>query len=151
MADNIQFRIDNIDVIEKRINRNKITTEGFFNFEVKTQSAVDESKELVVIFVSVGITKVDIPEILLADFLIGIGFKVLDFSTVFNKSENGKIVIPLDFENGLKTIAISTMRGIIFSNVAGTYLQGAVLPIIFAQTLKPAKGNLIDVDNVENV
>jgi hypothetical protein len=48
-----------------------------------------------------------------------------------------------DIENLLKSIAISTMRGIIFSDLRGTILHNAILPLVMADSFKPIKGTLL--------
>ncbi len=66
----------------------------------------------------------------LANFKIYCVFEFPDFDTIFTKMEDNKYDTPVELEIILKSTGLSTIRGIIASEVKGTYLQGAVLPLI---------------------
>ena len=65
-----------------------------------------------------------------ANFKILCVFELPDFDAVFTKTDNNKYDIPIDMEILLKSAGLSTIRGIIYSEVRGTYLHAAILPLI---------------------
>ena len=141
---NYRYKLGGIDIIEKSLFKYSLKEDVQFNFELKTQSLVDDSKDLIVILVLVGIKKTGEPE-LLGKILIGFGYIVENLKDTFEKNEKNLYVIPQDFENLLKAISISTTRGIMYSEFRGTYLHTAVLPIIFPDTLKPVAENIVEI------
>jgi len=62
-------------------------------------------------------------------------FEVGDFNNVFDIQSGKPTSIPLDLEVLLKSTGLSTTRGLIHSEVKGTYLQGAILPLVDIGTL----------------
>lgn len=57
-------------------------------------------------------------------------FTFPDFENIFKLREDDKFDIPLNLEITLKSAGISTSRGIIYSELRGTYLSNATLPLI---------------------
>ena len=54
-----------------------------------------------------------------------------NFDDYFTKNEKeNKYEVPEELEIVLKSAGISTSRGIIFSELEGTYLQGIILPLV---------------------
>jgi len=53
-----------------------------------------------------------------------------NFDVYFTKNEENKYDMPVELEIILKSAGLSTTRGIIFSELRGTYLHGAILPLI---------------------
>jgi len=145
---NIKFQ--GIDLVEKKIYRVNIHDNELFSHEVITQSVADAEKNIVVTFVAVHVRTLNDSPTLVAEIMAGFGFFFENFETVFAKGENDKHIVPLEVENLLKTIAISTMRGIMYSEFRGTQLHKAILPIIVTDSLKPMAGNLLDLKKEEN-
>ena len=71
----------------------------------------------------------------LAKFRIAFLFEIEDFENVIKLNDQNIYIVPHHFENIFKPVAISTARGIIYSEFRGTYLQGAIMPVIFMNTL----------------
>lgn len=138
------YRIDGIDIIEKSIFRSNIKDGEVQNFEIKTQTLVDDSKDLIIILVQVKVKKAEEPNEI-AKVIIGVGFNIENFKNVFEKNEKDLYIIPPNFENMLKTISISTMRGVMYSEFRGTYLHTSILPIVMTDSLVPVKENIIDI------
>ena len=57
-------------------------------------------------------------------------FEFPEFDAHFTKREDNNFDIPVDLEIMLKSVSISTARGVVFSELRGTYLHGAILPLI---------------------
>ena len=144
--DKIDYRvkIEWIDIIEKSLYKVQIFEEEVFNFEVITQAIADSSKSAIVTFVIVNIRRMNEANDLVAKIMIAVGFVVENFENAFKKDENNSYPIPIEFENTVKMMSISTMRGIMFSEFRGTRLHKAILPIILADSLKPLEGKNIN-------
>lgn len=111
-----------------------------FNFNINIENKIDFDRKLVIAFVKIDVKPFDETHPIVASFEAGIGVEVLNFNDVinpYNTTKNNSIVLPKEFETILRTIAISTMRGIMFSELRGTYLHSAILPIIITQILLP--------------
>lgn len=143
----INIKINSIDIFSKNIYRTVIKETDEFMFDVSTQTGLDSAMSLVVIFVRVNIKhtpdRKTFSEDVSASVMIGVSFKIENFEQDLEKTENGEYGVPKDLENMLKTVSISTMRGVMYSEFRGTPFHKAILPIIFSDTLKPTNDNLI--------
>lgn len=137
------YKLQGIDLIEKSLTRLNVKDGDQFNFNVRTQSAIEDIKNLVIVVIEVNITKSVEPKII-ARFVCAFGFEITDMDKSFEKTSDNKYILPTDFENLLKSISISTMRGIIFSELRGTAMHGTIMPVILMDSLKPEAGSLID-------
>lgn len=141
---NYKIRIEGVDLLNKSFHNVPIAPNDMFNHQLKTQAVGDENKNLVIVFTQVKISNIKEPIILLGEINIAMRFGIENFKEDFPKNESGKYLIPIEVENLLKSIAISTLRGIMFSEFKGTSLHNATLPIILMDSLKPVEGNLFD-------
>lgn len=62
-------------------------------------------------------------------------FELKDFENIFKETSDGRFETPVDLEIILKSAGISTTRGIMVSELRGTYLHNAILPVIDMATL----------------
>jgi len=80
-----------------------------------------------------------------AFFKILCAFELPDFDQIFKKVDENKYDTPVELEILLKSTGLSTMRGIIYSELRGTYLQNAILPLIdIASLVKKNKKSKVD-------
>lgn len=130
------YSLQGIDVVEKQLFRISANDSELYTFRVRTQSAVDAEKKLVIVGVEVIIRKVN-GENILARFLVAFGFLVPEFDTAIKLNDAKLYVVPNNLEQVLKSISISTMRGIVFSELRGTALHGAIMPVVPLDSLQP--------------
>lgn len=139
MGKAFNIQLNKIDLIEKHLFRPSGETENSFSFDVRVQSILDGANKSIVTYVEVNIKKEKTTNEL-AKFLIAVSFLVENFKRAFpatkDKDTGGDVIIA-DLDNALKNIAISTARGIIFSELRGTFLQQATLPLIAIDSLRP--------------
>jgi hypothetical protein len=100
-----------------------------FNFNISIESKADAPNKLVFVIVHVEI-KNDDHSIVLGALSVSCIFEIVNFDEVIKIDENGKLDIPQRLIETLNIISISTTRGVMFSTFRGTFLHGAVLPII---------------------
>ena len=133
----INFRFASIHVISKRVDELKVENLGkSFNFQVTVETKVQPAGKLVIPYIYVKIMFVDNIDSI-ADFTIACAFYIEEFEKVILQNEQGVYTVPQDFDNLIRPISISTARGVIASDLRGTYLQNAIMPVIFMDQLKP--------------
>ncbi len=136
------YRLHGIDLMEKCLYQVPIDINTQFNFTVSTQGAIDNNRKIVVIVVDIILKKLNDTEVV-AKFTGALGFELQDFENVLDKSDNGVYLLPDVLENNLKMISISTMRGIIYSELRGTSLNSAILPVVTLDSLRPTNIDII--------
>jgi len=100
-----------------------------FNFNISIESRADAQNKLVFVIVHVEIRNED-HSLVLGALSVSCIFEIVNFNDVIKIEENGKLDIPQPLIETLNIISISTTRGVMFSTFKGTFLHGAVLPII---------------------
>jgi hypothetical protein len=128
---NVEMQIRSIEVLNGSLQlpaaqNTAITT---FNFNINIESTADAPNKLVFVIVHVEI-KNDDHSLVLGALSVSCIFEIVNFDEVIEIEENEKLVIPQRLIETLNIISISTTRGVMFSTFKGTFLHGAVLPII---------------------
>lgn len=127
----LTFRLANIEVLELNIPRQlKPLDEGQpVHFNIGMEHRFDISNK--VVFVSAMVNVIDSPEneALLANMVTSCNFIVENLHE-FVEPESNKVQFPESIIIALNSIAISTTRGILYSELKGTYLHGAILPVL---------------------
>jgi hypothetical protein len=131
--DNVQIKFANIEILSKTVNY--ISTEKLFQFyyEVSVDSKVRTDKKLILVLVKINLYHLD--KRLLANFVVAYTFEITDFDTHIIQVEGGLYHIPDALDEMFKQVSISTTRGIIYSELRGTYLHSAIMPIAFPSHL----------------
>jgi hypothetical protein len=141
------IRIDNINIVEKSLSKAIVDQNTKYNFETKVQLLIDDTKKLVVAFVGVYIRK-ESDNSDMANIMCAVGYFIENFDDIFEKDENSKVIIPPDLDNLFKSTSISTVRGLLYSELRGTALHGAILPLISMDSFVPVSSNLVDIIEV---
>lgn len=105
-----------------------------FLFDVRVEMKVHAELKLVIPFVTIKIRGGEDP-VELAKIGISCLFEIVDFENKILQNEEGLFTIPAHLEALVKPVAISTARGVMYSEFRGTYLNNAVLPVIFMKSL----------------
>ena len=106
-----------------------------FNFEISLDANVDHSQKLVINNTRIKI-KGDQNEAILGSLICACIFSVANFEEVIKMKEDGQADIDEAFVEAINSISISTTRGVMFSELKGTVLHYAFLPIIDVKGLK---------------
>jgi hypothetical protein len=128
---NVEMQIRAIELLNESLklpadSNTAITT---FNFNINIESKADALNKLVFVIVHVEI-KNDNQSLVLGALSVSCIFEIVNFNDIIKIEEDGKLNIPQRLIETLNIISISTTRGIMFSTFKGTFLHGAVLPII---------------------
>ena len=132
----IEFRFVGIQTMSKSLfplPELKIV-EGF-NFDIKAGVRVQAIQSLVIMDVEV---KIMDPENLYmyGYFNVWCLFSIISFEKVIRLNKDGLYDVPNALEQTIKPVSISTVRGVIHSNLSGTYLQNAIMPVVYMDDFK---------------
>ncbi len=128
---NVELQIKSIELLNGALQlpSTENTAVTTFNFNISIESKVDVPNKLVFVIVHVEI-KNDDHSLVLGNLSVSCIYEIVNFDVVIKIEENGKLDIPQRLIETLNSISISTTRGVMFSTFKGTFLHGAVLPII---------------------
>lgn len=100
-----------------------------FNFDVRIQIKADKERRLVFIIVQIEVRQEPKSEIL-GELAINCMFEIDNFTKVVAFDEVGGVILDSALSQTLSAISLSTARGYMFAQFQGTFLHGAILPII---------------------
>jgi hypothetical protein len=131
-----QLRIKGVELLKTQIN---LPSPEFspkeFQFNIDLETRFDPVQKIAIIVTSSEVKADSKPE-LLAVVSSACIFGIDNFDEVFKIVSEDKIDAPDEIMYILISISISTMRGVMFEQFRGTYLHGAVLPIIDPKQFK---------------
>lgn len=126
----IKFLIKGIELLDSNITYPKapLIGEVVFKFNINVEIKIVNEQSLIMAIVSVDI--LDNKTIDKYGFIrVNCIFGIDNFASFVN-SETKKVDLPKPFITSLNSIALSTTRGIMFDQFRGTFLNGAILPIL---------------------
>ena len=128
---NVELQIRSIELLKSSLNLplKPNTPVITFNFNINIESRVDAVNKLVFVIVDVEI-KNDDHSVILGALSVSCIFEIVNFEKLIKVDADGKVNIPQQLIEMLNIISISTTRGVMFSTFKGTFLHGAVLPLI---------------------
>ena len=138
MADNenieISFRLEGIELLGKRIadrRDNKIFKHTDFHFVINTTIKVNKDARIILVVIDVNLSEVANKTIELAYMKVGCAFEIQNFDQVVVKQSGSDTynINPM-LEGLVRSLTIGTCRGLLFSELTGTYLNKALLPIV---------------------
>jgi hypothetical protein len=131
----VRFIFIGIHIISKNVVEllQPLINSVVFSFNIKVETQVQAENRLVVSVVSVTITEQN-RSLELANFKIACLFQIDNFSETIKANEQGVYIVPPDFEATTRPVSISTARGILYSELRGTYLNNAIMPVIYMDT-----------------
>jgi hypothetical protein len=99
-----------------------------FVFNVQQEQKTNAEKRLVIIFTKITI-KEPKQQISIVTLEVACGFEFPDFEHIF-KMKDGSYLISHELNNNLGRISVATCRGILYSQLRGSYLQNSTLPLL---------------------
>lgn len=127
---NAQLRLTGIEILAKTIVQQKPEYNlSIFHFNFKVENKVNKDRKVNITFCEFTIFD-ESKGNTLANFNIAVIFEIANFDEVIKQTGDHIYEIPDELDMTLKSVAISTCRGIIYSECRGTYLHNAFLPII---------------------
>ena len=132
--ENKDFRVklDRIELIDFQLNRKPLeSSTEVFDFDITIQTKILSKREILIQVVNVTLKDKADGEKIFATISVMVGFLVENLveALKFNEAD-GSFKMPIEIDSTIKSIAVSTVRGILFGLLRGTYLHDAILPII---------------------
>jgi len=126
-----ELQLKSIELLQSSLStpRNTNINMSSYTFNISIESRGDATNKLIFVIVSVEIKDAE-QTLLLGSLAVSCIFEIANFKEVIQLNSEGLVIIPESLRNTLNSIAISTTRGVLFSEFRGTFLHGAVLPII---------------------
>jgi len=126
-----ELQLKSIELLQSSLSTPRNTNINMLSyaFNISIESRGDATNKLVFVIVSVEIKDAE-QILLLGSLAVSSIFEIANFKEVIQLNSEGLVIIPESLRNTLNSIAISTTRGVLFSEFRGTFLHGAVLPII---------------------
>jgi hypothetical protein len=100
-----------------------------FNFNLNLETRADATNKIIFVIASVEIKSEDQSNTL-GSLVVSCIYNIDNFDEVVTVEADGKLDIPQQIIEILKSISISTTRGVMFSTFKGTFLHNAFLPIV---------------------
>lgn len=132
----VNFQIRNIEIVEVYLKNpdTPIQKECEYNFDVSIEHRINGDDKLIVVALTISI-RINNGETVNGRVKSNIFFQVNNIDD-FQIPETKEYRIPEFFITTLNSISLSTSRGIIFSQFKGTFLHGAILPVVNPTDLK---------------
>jgi len=135
----VGFKIKSIRVLEKSVvfeAPEKISQDGI-NYQIAINVGQNKDTQSVSNTLAVLIKNSD-SESIYASFKIQCEYEFLNFNDIFDGKETSANLSSQVIET-LNIITIGTVRGIMFSELSGTWLQDEILPVIDPNSFKEQK------------
>jgi hypothetical protein len=146
-----QIKIETIELVSKelKIPTGPVQREDVnFHFSIDIKLAPELKKTLTITDLYIQNKKSN--NATLAFFKLYCVFEIMDFENIFKYIEPTIYETPLELEIFLKSSSLSTIRGIVYSELRGTYLQHSILPLIdIASIIKADKEKLSKVSKAK--
>lgn len=127
----INAQIVNIELLGLIIERKQvdIPAMSLLNFNIGIEQRIDSEKRLVTVVLNISVANNPKNEQVYFNIITGCTFELEEIESLIDEKTQ-LVNLPEQVAVLLNSISISTTRGIMFSELKGTYLQGAILPIV---------------------
>lgn len=128
----IGFRLKNIELLEFKLNypENPLPEKRFYDFNLSINQKLDKENKLVKAVPSVDVVMVEGDKrTVQASIKVSCVFELQEV-TPFVSDETGEVELANRLIVSINSVAISTVRGILFSELKGTFLHGVNLPLV---------------------
>ena len=124
------FRIKDIELLEISLNQplEPLKNQTIFHFNLGLEQKIYADIKLVKVITKIGVSQ-DNNEAQLASITVGCIFEVINLEE-FIDTKTKQVNLSESILNTFNAISISTVRGIMYSQFKGTFLQHAILPVI---------------------
>ena len=126
------FRLTGIELLDFKLNypENPLPKKRSYDFKIHIKQQIDKDNKLVRVNPSVDVVMVDgEAQTNQASIKVSCVFELEEILS-FTSDETGEVELPERLVTSLNSIAISTTRGVLFSELKGTFLHGIYLPVV---------------------
>ena len=124
------FQIKGIEILDSSIIRPKSKIDGntVFGFDLQAQHSFNLERELVIVTCNISVLDNNSKD-KLGHVNVSCLYYVENFEQYFDKKTNAPN-LPQGVITMLNSISISTIRGVMYGIFRGTFLNGAILPVV---------------------
>jgi hypothetical protein len=137
MENTIAFGIKGIEIVNSII---QAPPEGGivsnFNFELQFRTIANPKEGILSVFSDAVVKDLD-RNLLIGQYSVLFHYSVTGLEKVLKLTEGNQSEIPQPLVTTLLGISASTLRGLMFGAFKGTFLQGAILPVVDIMALQP--------------
>lgn len=125
------FRLNGIELISFSIlpHDTGAASGETFEFNIRQEQKTHAEKKLIIIFTAITITGLEKRDVL-SSLEVATGFVIPSFDSIISKKSGGEYVIPHELNMAISRISVGTARGVLYSQLRGTYLQQSILPLL---------------------
>jgi hypothetical protein len=125
------FKIHGIELVSFSIQplSSREYPKEIFDFNIHQEQKTNAEKKLIIVFTSINIRETG-KELSLASLSVACGFKIPLFNEILKQNSKGVYLIPHELNTSITRISIATTRGILYSQLRGSYLQNSTLPVL---------------------
>jgi len=131
----VKYKINAVELLNLQMQHPTDSNVDFsaFHFDLKLQHRVNAEKKLVFVITSVNVYSQD-KSVEIGSMQTSCIFELENFGDLQGADE--QVQFPTTFLDEINAMAISTTRGIMYSEFKGTFLHKAVLPVFKAENLR---------------
>lgn len=131
----ISFGLREIELIESKLAHpdKKLPDDITFHFNLDIEYRVFPDKERVLVLTKVRVSNEEDKEMELGKITTSCAFEIKELEKWVDDQE--RLVLPQDLKTTLNSVALSTTRGVLYSEYRGTFLDKALIPLIDVQNL----------------
>jgi hypothetical protein len=128
--ESIKFSLKAIELLDVSLNhvQKPLGNPVLFQFDMNLEYKLNEENKCIFIVVSID-TINETKDIKFGSITVSCIFEIEDISKYLDK-EKKTIYLPEDLSIALNSVALSTTRGVMFSQFRGTFLHNAILPLV---------------------
>ncbi len=131
--ENIEFRFVGVQITSKNMPElieNNIVPADFI-YEVKLDTRIQAERNIVIMSVRVKIMDAADINHVCASYTVWCLFHITEFEKFIIMNKDGLYVVPQVLEVTIRPVSISTVRGIIYSDLKNTYLCNTIMPVVY--------------------
>lgn len=126
------FRLTNIELLDFNLNypENPLPEKRYYDFILNIKQNIDKENKLVKAIPSVDVVMIeDDKRTIQASIKVSCVFELQEIDP-FLSEETEQVDLPNGLIVSINSVATSTVRGILFSELRGTFLHGINLPLV---------------------
>lgn len=126
----VSFQLKGIELLDFCFNHPKkqIPAKMVFNFDIKLEHKILADNNFIAVVVSIDINN-DQRDIKLGSIMVSCIFEIPELKEYIDPKNNTP-KLSEEFLTTINSISISTVRGVVFSQLRGTFLHNAILPVV---------------------
>ncbi|MBV7530667.1 hypothetical protein [Chitinophaga sp. sic0106] len=130
MTKHLNFHLQGIEILAFSFTEYNIAADvDSIRFDIEQEQKARQEKSLIINIVSIQLLNIK-SSAKLAHLKIACGFEVPSFDKAVKQGKQGEAIIDHHLNASLNRISIATARGILFSQLKGTTLHHAIMPIL---------------------